>query len=316
MIHRIFLCTVALVVGAIGLVAHADPAFSFLYVAENDVLPHLRFQEVVSGQMKDFHGGQKRPLVLIFWGADLDTKRERAIEVLGYIQQSRAFFQERNIELAAVFVQPDQQSLMAEVVGRVQMGFPVYVDIENQSFEKLGVYVMPSILMVDADGIIYKGLGYNHNLDEILRGEIEVMLHEKTREELEAELHPQVIERTTAQRQARLDYNYALQLVQRHRIDLALEKLDLALVKDPELVQALIEKGCLLVKKKKFQEAGDFLDQGLTLEPGFERALACKVELKAAEGQKDEGEEAPGKLDPASWGFFAVDEDEEGESAE
>ncbi len=303
------------VVAVLLLILQAGLAFSFLYVEENDPLPHLRFQEFVSGELKDFDGGLKRPLVLIFWGADIDTKRERAIEVLGYMQEALPFYQERNIELAAVLVQPEQVSLVEEVMARVQIDFPVYVDSERHSFDKLGVYVMPSILLVSGDGIIHRGLGYTHNLGDVLHGEIKVMLHEKTREEVNAELHPEIVERTTAQRQARLDYNYALNLVQRHKVDLALESLSMALDKDPEFVPAMVEGGCLLVKKKKFKEAEGFLARGLELLPGFERALTCMVELRAAEGQQGQNDKAARKTDPGSWGFFADDDEEERDPA-
>ncbi len=314
--HRISLGAVVVPMVAFWLLSIAVPAFAFLYVEENAPLPHLQFQEVVSGKMKAFDGSIKRPLVLIFWGADIDTKRERAIEVLGYIQEARAFYQERNIELAAVFVQPEQVSLLKEVVDRVHLDFPIYVDSESQSFEKLGVYVMPSILIVSEDGIVHKGLGYTRNLEDILHGEIKIMLHEKTREEVNSELHPDIVERTTAQRRARLDYNYALNLVLRQKLDLALEKLDMALEKDPEFLPALVEKGCLLVKKEKFQEAAGFLERSLGLAPEFKRALTCKDELKAAERQKGQGAKAPGKSDPASWGFFADDGEEGSDSPE
>lgn len=264
------------------LLPQTSQAFSFMYVKEKSPLPYLRFQEFVSGDMHDFGGNQKGPLVLIFWGADIDTKRERAVKVLNDIQKGRSFYRERGVDLAAVFVQPDHIVRMDEIIDRAQVDFPIYVDIEKQSFEKLGVYVMPSILIVSADGIIHKGLGYTPHLDKILFGEIKILLQEKTREEVNAQLNPQIVEKTAAQRRARMDYNYALNLIRRQRIEMAIGKLDMALEKDPDFVPALVEKGCLLINEGKFQEAEELLARGLNLEPGFSRALTCKVALEAA----------------------------------
>lgn len=310
-------------VGAAGgvclflLLLHVMPAFAFvyespfMYVGQDEALPSLRFQEFVSGEMKEFDSNLKHPLIMIFFGVDIDTKRERSIEVLADIQESLEFYRQRNVDLATVFVQPEELLHIDEVIAPANIDFPVYVDRQNLAFERLGVYVMPSILIVNGDGIIHKGLGYSHNLDEILPAEIMVMLHEKSREAVNADLHPEIVERSTAQRQARLDYNYALNLVERHRIDLALEKLEMALDKDPDFVPALVEEGCLLVKKEKFQEAGVFLERSLTLAPCFPRALRCKVELEKGESQGGKAAKDSGATDPASWGFFADDDEEE-----
>lgn len=302
-------------VAALYFLLTASPAFSFLYVGKGDTLPLLEFTDFATDTKKQFDK-RPQPLILVFFGADVDTKEERAIELLADIQNQRAFYRERNIELAAVFVQPEMVSKINEIVEQAHIDFPVYVDTESQSFEKIGVYVMPSILIVNADGIIHEGLGYTRNIDVLLPGEVQVMLHEKSREELNALLKPETIERTMAQRRARLDYNYALNLVQRQEIDLALEKLEMALAKDPEFVPALVEKGCLLVKKKKFQEAATFLDRTLEMVPDFARALTCKAELVIAEKKGRQVEAAPGKINPSSWGYFSEDKGEDEEEEE
>ena len=273
--------------GSFLLFPQSSLAVPFLYVKEDTPFPQLRFQELSSGDMREFDGKRTRPLVLIFWGADIDTKRERAIRVLSAIQKARSFYRERRVELAAVFVQPDQVSHLDTILDKTQIDFPVYLDSEKESFEKLGLYVMPSILMVGADGIIYRALGYTSDLDEILQGEVKVMLHEKTREELKAELYPEIVEKTTLQRRARMDYNYALNLIRRQKIALALEKLDMALEKNPGFAPALAEKGCLLITWEDFQEAGELLDRSLELAPRSSRALSCKQQLEIKRGSAE-----------------------------
>lgn len=234
------------------------------------------------------------------------------MEVLAQLQKNRAFYQARHIELAAVLVQSELVAIIDEVVRRTGIDFPVYVDDDNHSFARLGVYVMPSILIVNGDGIIHEGLGYTRNLDELLPGEVQVMLHEKTRQELDALLHPAIVERSEAKRRARLDYNYAMQLLRRQKSDLALEELDVALAKDPEFVPALVEKGCLLVRVKMFTEAAPVLARVLTLVPGLERAVACQEELATGAELERQGQATPVQAPPASsWGLFADDDDDD-----
>ncbi len=287
------------------------PSSAFLYVERNQAVPDLVFSEFPSHKQHKISSTLQRPLVLVFWGAEIDTKKERAIEVLSDIQNNRQFYREHNVDLAAIYVQPENAQLIEEVASQTKIDFPILLDDNNESFEKIGVYVMPSILVVKADGIIHAALSYTRNLNETLPGEIEVMLGEKTREELNSELHPEIIIRSTAQRRARLDYNYAMNLVQRQRIDAALDKLDLSLENNPDFIPAIVEKGCLLVKKKKFEEAEKLLSQGEAMLPGYERALTCKAELKKARSAPEEKKKGPTMSDPSSWGRFTYDDEDE-----
>jgi hypothetical protein len=45
--------------------------------------------------------------------------------------------------------------------------------------------------------------------------------------------------------------------------------------------------------------------------PGFAQAVKCKAELKAAQMHQDQGQDMPRRSDPASWGFFADDDEDE-----
>lgn len=290
------------------------PAFSFMYIKEHDLLPRLVFEELATGQEKVFGAELHHPLILIFWGADIDTKRQRAATVLDLVQANLSFYRQRQVAVAAVFVQPEQLGNAAVVLESRQLDFPVYVDNRGHSFDKLGVYVMPSFLIVDQEGFVHRGVGYSHNLDTILPGEVQVMLHEKSRAELNSELHPEVVEKSGAERRGRIDYHYALNLIQRRRTDPALEKLDMALEKIPDFPPALIEKGCLLIKKEKLQEAHDLLERGLALFPGLKRGQECVDELKAVQA-KGGPEKEEKTFDPGSWGFFADDYEEDDEGA-
>ncbi len=298
----------------LGCFLEVAPAFSFMYIKEHDLLPRLVFEEFATGREKVFSAELHHPLILIFWGADIDTKRQRAATVLDLLQDNLPFYSQRQVEVAAVFVQPEQLGNAAAVLASRRLDFPVYVDTLSHSFDKLGVYVMPSFLIVDQEGRVHRGVSYSHNLDAILPGEVQVMLHEKSRAELNSELHPEVVEKSGAERRGRIDYHYALNLIQRRRSDLALEKLDMALEKIPDFPPALIEKGCLLIKKEKLQEAHDLLERGLALFPGLKRGQECVEELKAAQA-KGGAEKVEKKFDPSSWGFFADDYEEEDEEA-
>ncbi len=294
-------------------VPRPTPAFSFMYVSKDDPLPALTFNEFKTDNPVTFEKSTNRPMLFVFWGADVPEKKKRSIEVLKNIQASRSFFDDRNITLAAINTQFDSPDEIEEVMAQTNIDFPVYTDPNSDAIKKLGVFVMPSVLIINSAGIIFEGLGYSRTLIEVISGEIQVMLNEKTREEVEAKLHPEVIVRTTAQRRAKIDYNYARNLVQRKKVDSAIEKLHEALEKDAEFAPAMIELGCLYIKQKNFVEAEKYLEEGLAIIPGFERGLTCREELesKGTTPQQEEALEKKPTLDPGSWGFFDAGDDEE-----
>jgi len=178
--------------------------------------------------------------------------------------------------------------VIEEVSSQLEGSMGVYVDPEQTLYGKLGIYVMPAFLLVSGDGQVAAGMGYSHDLGERLQGEVEVLLGEKSRAQVEAELQPVVVEKSVEEKNAMRHRNMGFVMAQRGMPDAAIREFEAAVKLVPEDGDSLVELGCLYLEQGQSEKAGQSLGKGLGLEPGSLRGQICQARLKAGRGAVDE----------------------------
>jgi hypothetical protein len=150
-------------------------SFPFRAINVGDQLPPVVMQSLggqPAGSPAQFAG---KPLLLLFFGADLPAKKERAVKTLKAVRELAAFAAAQGLLTLVVDVQGDAESVMAEVATSAGFTGDLYADVDNRVYGTLGIFVLPSVLLVAADGTVVAGLGYSSDFGQRLKGEIEVM---------------------------------------------------------------------------------------------------------------------------------------------
>ncbi len=268
--------------------SHAADAFPFRAVSVGEKVPpftltSLEGKNLPSGQLK----GQ--PAILIFWGADMPTKKQRSIKALRALEELKPFLEKKNVRLLSVDIQEDPENVIQEVKTGAGSSVPVYLDSNKEAYKALGIFVMPSVLVVDKKGIVAAGMGYSHDLIPRLKGEIEILLGEKTREQVEEELHPKTIKKSEEETAALRHFNMGLVMARRGMMDSAIDEIKKAIELDHDMAEAYIELGCLYVDSGKIEEGEKELEKGLDLAPNSVKGQICMAKVKAQTGNIDEG---------------------------
>jgi tetratricopeptide (TPR) repeat protein len=227
-------------------------------------------------------------MVLVFFGADIQTKKERSVKALKALQKLAPFLESKGVVVLTVDVQGDDSAVINEVISDSALTFPVYVDAERQAYSNLGIFVMPSLMLVAADGSVVAGMGYSHDLAQRLKGEVEVMLGEKTRAQIEEELRPEMVEKSEEEKGAHRHYNLGMTMVERGQPETAMRELAKAIGLDPGLGKAHVQLGCLQLEDGQFEEARASLAKGAELAPDMVAGKICAARLKAKGGELDE----------------------------
>lgn len=278
----------ALVFLLLGVTTAAANSFPFRTVAVGDELPAVTLAEAGSGQPYAVPRGGKGAMVMAFWSADVATKKERSINALKVLKDMNQYFQERSIALVVVNEGHDSPEVIAEVLKESGLATPVYLDSSESAYGALGIYVMPSLLVVDARGKIAAGMGYSHDLGKRLHGELAVLLGEMDRAQLEEELHPRNIEKSEKEKTAGRHFNLGKTMRQRGQPESAIKEFSKALEVDPELSEALIQLGCLQVEIGQLEAAGKSLAAGLAKDPASVDGQICQAQVKGGAGELDE----------------------------
>ena len=163
-------------------------AFPFLGFEKGDPVPDVNLQPLVKDQSDvTFSSLKGEPFIVVFWGADLPEKIENSARILAEVESLTPFLEERNIQRFSVNVQNDDLAAINEVAKKSRSSIDIFLDENKVAYKKLGIFVMPTVLLIDKDGNVSEGLGYSSDLIDRLKGSVEVMLGEKTAEQVAAE---------------------------------------------------------------------------------------------------------------------------------
>lgn len=263
-------------------------SFPFRAISVGDPLPSLNFKKVNSSDLLTVEDFKGKPVVLVFWGADIETKKERSLKAFSATEELLPFLEERKVKVLFVNAQGDDLNIIKSVSDNLSGDIPVFMDESKKAYGELGIFVVPSVLLIDTDGKVAAGLGYSHDYKERLQGEVEILLGEKSRQEVEAALRPEMIERTPEEKKTARYLSLALIMKKRGQVDSAIKELQNALAINPDMVEAHGELGCLYIDKGMLEEAKKELDAAYELDSDYVPANICDARVMAEEGQVDE----------------------------
>lgn len=264
-------------------------AFPFRSFHEGESVPDATLNPFGEGQsVIHFSELKGTPYVAIFWGADLPEKIEHSAKLLKEIESLSSFLKDRNIRRISINAQDDEKAAIEEVIKKSESTIDVYVDKNKEAYASLGLFVMPTILIVDKDGKAAAGMGYSHDLVDRLRGAVEIMLGEKTAEQVEAELRPEMKEKSAEEKASKRHYDFAMVMKKRGQIDAAIREFSKAVEVDPEMSEAHIELGCLYLGKNELDNAENAINNALKADPSSVDGKICRGELLRLKGQLPE----------------------------
>lgn len=261
-------------------------AFPFREFEEGGQVPDVSLQGARdAGKTVSLAGLKGRPFLVVFWGADLPEKREHSAKVLAEVESLSTFLRQRNVQMLSVHVQGDEAADIAEVVRQSGSTLEMYTDLDQKAYATLGIFVLPTVLLVDKDGKAAAGFGYSRDLADRLKGAVEMMLGEKTAAQVEAELRPEMKETPEQQKGGRRHYDFGLVMLRRGQIDTAIREFSRAVEIDPALIDAHLQLGRLFLDKNQLAEAEKALDQALATDPKSVRGKIFRGELRRQKGR-------------------------------
>jgi tetratricopeptide (TPR) repeat protein len=261
-------------------------AFPFREFDEGGPVPEVKLQGLKdAGKTVSFAGLKGKPFLVVFWGADLPEKIDHSARALAEVEALSSFLKERNVQTFSVNIQGDEGASIAEVVKQSGSTLEVYSDSGQKAYAALGLFVLPTVLLVDKDGRAAAGLGFSRDLGDRLRGAVEIMLGEKTVAQVEAELRPEMKEASDQEKGGKRHYDFGLVMMRRGQTDTAIREFSKAVEINPALIDAHLQLGCLYLGKNQLAEAEKAINQALAGDPNSVRGKICRGELKRLKGQ-------------------------------
>jgi len=260
-------------------------AFPFRAVRKGDPLPSVAVEEL-SGKAVALDSFKKGVVVVLFFGADSAIKKKHSVKALREIPRALSDVADK-IQFLAVDVLGEAPEVVKEVAGQAGFDGPLYVDADKKAYKAFGVFVMPSVL-VAKDGKVEAGFGYTHNFAELVKGEVEVLLGLKTREAVEAALHPKTEEKSTGEKEAMRYCNLGESMLKKGMIPQAEDAFKKALASDGAYVPALLGMARIALAKGDVAQAETYVKKAEAVSPNDLGTVLVGARVLAARKKVDE----------------------------
>jgi tetratricopeptide (TPR) repeat protein len=251
-------------------------------------VPDAEFVAYQGGETVNIHSLAGKPLLLVFWGGDMASKKKRSVLSLKAVEGLLPYLKKNEVSVLVVDMQSDTKEMVDDVVSLSGLTLPVYSDASRTVYGKYGLYILPSFLMVDADGKVSCGLGYSKDIAQRLRGTVDVLLGIKTAAELAKELNPEMKEVPENILSAMRRMNMGVVLENKGMPEGAIEEYLAALELNPDLYQARVKLGCLYMEGDALDNAVKELEGGLEGDSKSLEAEICLARVSAKMGEVDE----------------------------
>lgn len=259
--------TALAVLAILVLSIHDTSAFAFRNISPGEEVPDFTLPSV-AGEDVSLSSYNGKVVVVLFWASDTDSKRDRSVELLRVIESIFQEHADKGVTALSINFDKDGREGTADLIKQNGITVPALLDETGTVYGSYGVFILPSVAIVNKDGTLHNAFGYGHDVEKTIMGEVEVLLGLKSRAELEGELNPEeVIEKPDELKDADRHMNLGRTMIERRLYDQARTEFEAAVKLDPERAEAHIELGLALIALGKHETALERLTKGLELDP-------------------------------------------------
>ncbi len=276
------------------LLCSTSPAFPLRSLQPGSPVPDFDLPRLGGGQ-SNVLGAKRQVAVIVFWSTDTESKQERALQLLRTLQAAGERYASHGVSVRSVNVDRNNRESLKQLIEQEGITLPVLLDENEEVYGAYGIFILPTVAIVDRDGTLSTAMGYSHNIGESIIGEIEILLGLKTREQLENELSPEeTVEAPDNVKKAARRVSLGRSLAENRLLSMAQSEFEQAVELDPHNVEAHAELGSLYVRQKDYDKALEELGKAVELDP---ESVAAHVSLGVLHRRKGESEKAIAELE-------------------
>lgn len=222
-------------------------------------------------------------LILLFWGADSDGKKKRSMEVMEILNEVTEGYQEIGV---LAINEGDKPEVVKGIISQIEPHYSVLLDERLEAYKAFGVFLAPSILVVNGQGQVKTGFGYSNTVRDRVEAEVLVLLGKISEQNAKERLVLEVSEKSEQERKAMMHLELGKRMENRGMPDKAKEEYQQA-VKLFDLAEAHIRLGVVLVEEDDLEGAEGEIKKGLALDPDLLDAKIAYARLRLAKGDQE-----------------------------
>ncbi len=276
------------VISAALLLVLTSPTFGWASrsVEPGDPAPEIGLRDV-SGQEIVLSDHRGDAVLLVFWAEKNPVMKQHSWEVLAAGERLGRELADQGLKVLGVQFPPlggaDYESLVAEH----GLTMPMLQAPDRSLYSAYGLFLLPTAVLLDRELRVQELIGYTRRLEQKLNAAAAVMVGVKSQKEVDAELRPQRVVVSDQAKQAARHYQLGRKLLDKGRLEKAMEELDQALVADPEHSAAHFARAEVHLLQEQADAALRAAAKGLDLDPQSRQGLLIHGRALAADGDSE-----------------------------
>jgi tetratricopeptide (TPR) repeat protein len=265
------------------LLAIASPslAFAFRTLEIGNKVPEIELKDVDGKEftLSSIKGGK---VVLLFWGIDTGVKEKRSVSVMNRLENLYQRHKGEGLQFISIISDPDSKEKVKTLRQQHSWSHPILLDEKREVYGTYGVYILPTVAILDEEKRLLRAFPFTHTLDEDVEGGVLVALGKKTAEELEREKRPRETLLPENKQKAQSHFKLAKSLLEKGSTAKAKEEFSKAIELDPNHGDSYIGLGMVCLREKNPKEALPLLEKGTSLNPNSRQGhvgMALALEL-------------------------------------
>ncbi len=258
-----------------------------LYYNLNDKISTFKLPEIGSNEDITFNPSCGKPSVLMFFSIKPSFRSHRAIHLSSELAKLRNSFNGR-INIFSIYSGKNIPRLKQYIQdGRVAT--PILNDSNKTIYTKLGVFMLPLVIISDAKGRLQSVIPYTNNITNIIASNLKLLLKDWTLKQFkDSLLTPVNRTKTKTEKAYTRRVNYGRVLLARRMYSAALREFHTATKIMPNAIEAIIGTGQVQSKLKKLNMAIETFRRALKINKESDKALAGFALALYKSGNKEE----------------------------
>lgn len=259
-------------------------SFPFRAVERGKKIPSVKLKKIDGSSFSVSPSNVKgKGLIILFWGADSEMKKKRATGIMEILNEVKEDNQEE-IGVVAINSQGDPPEVINEVVSQINPKFPILLDKDRKAYDAFGVFVMPSVLMVNGEGLVIDGFGYSNVIRDKIEAEVLMLLGKISEQEAKGRMVLEVAEKPEKERKAMDHLELGKRMEDRGMPHKAKEEYARAVELFDDLAEAHIRLGAVLIEEGDLEGAEKAVNKALALDPDSLDSRITHARLRIAKG--------------------------------
>jgi tetratricopeptide (TPR) repeat protein len=239
-----------------------------------ETLPRLELQTVKNMTSHSFTPGSGKPSVIMFFSVRPEFRKKRALALLSTLSDLSDKYKTK-LDVIAVFSDAQKVNTVRDFMEKSNIKLRVFYDKNKNIYNTYGVFMMPLIVLADADGKLHEIIPYTYEIRKILEGNIMLLLGEWDNAQLTESLKPKKnISKSKEEKEYIRRINYGRIMYSKKMYSQATREFSTAIKLMPQLIEAHVDLGFALLKTKKYDKAEVSFRTALKINPDSDEAIA------------------------------------------